>query len=443
LVIAWLSLGTTGCSLFQKKPKDGGTATKSGGTEPAKFPTGNSDPIRGNSTASGANSEATTLLAGTVLDEYNNRVKQAYVSWLALDDSKKDERPIDVEVGADGYFTIRGLKANQHYKLMARAKEGSRMLAGVTYVKAPDIHVLIRLRADLVNADTPPVPGSPAYTPKPQEEPKKTSARPVDPPAVAQNPAWSPGNANPTGAGAPLPTMVPDLPAPVSIPMPAPTTKPASPTSSQGWLPGIAQGPGAPPTSLMQIPNQTAPLAVKTEPLLPASEQPLVPPLATATRVPSCVLVPGNHLINFALHDLNHQPWVYKTDHRGKLLLLDFWGTWCVYCRPALPELVSLQRQYGSSGLEIVGLAYEQPGTFEEQARRVSATCAAQQINYRMLLGGGKQCPVRTSFGVQGLPTLILLDENGWIVWRYEGHADRSKFDDLENEIKHRLGIRP
>src|SRR6516225_6771496 len=66
LMIAWLCLGTPGCSLFQKKPKDGDTA-KAGSREPAKFPTGGgSDPIRGNGTATtGPAGEPTTILAGT------------------------------------------------------------------------------------------------------------------------------------------------------------------------------------------------------------------------------------------------------------------------------------------------------------------------------------------------------------------------------------------
>jgi thiol-disulfide isomerase/thioredoxin len=437
LVIAWLSLGTTGCSLFQKKPKDPDTA-KSGGKEPARFPTGGGDPIRGNSASAGQAGDGTTILAGTLLDEHNNRPKEAYISWVALDEKTKDGAPVDVAAMSDGSFLIRGVKTNQHYKLMARAKEGSRMIAGVSYAQAPSTHVLIVLKASLATADTPPLPPAPAYTPKPQEEPKKTSARPAEPQAFAQNPAWPPGNTNAASAGNSRPAAVPDLPSAVSIPTPAPTTKPAPTAPSGGWMPGIAQE-GAPRADLMQIPNQTAPPPVKMEPPVSVS----VPPLTTATRVPSCVLVPRNRVINFALYDLQKQPWVYRTERRGKLLLLDFWGTWCGYCKPAIPQLVALQSKYGSTGLEIIGLAYEQPGTFAEQSRRVSAFCQAQQINYRMLMGGGDQCPVRAELGVQGLPSLFLIDENGWIIWHHEGYADRGKFDALEELIKHRLRIRP
>jgi len=436
LLIVWLSLGTTGCSLFQKKPKEGDAATKSGGREPAKFPTSGGDPIRGNAAAAGSTSDSTTILAGTVLDEYNNRPKEAYISWVSLDESKKNEAPIDLAVGSDGYFTIRGLKSNQHYKLMARAKEGSRMLAGVTYAKAPDIHVLIRMRADFANSETPPIPGAPAYTPKKPEEPKKSSARPTDPPGLTQTPSWGPGDTNPAANS--RPALVPDLPSPVSIPTPAPSVKPAPVTPSGGWMPGIAQGPGAPGGGIpVFIPSQDPP--VKIAPPVPL---PVPPSIATTTRVPSCVLV-GNRLINFALYDLNHQPWEYKTHKRGKLVLLDFWGTWCVPCKQTVPELVKLQGKYGTDGLEIVGLAYEEGGSFAEQARRVNNACQASQVNYRILLGGEGQCPVRGSFAVRFIPTLVLIDENGWILWRHEGRPDRSQIEELEFLIKRQLGIRP
>jgi thiol-disulfide isomerase/thioredoxin len=438
LVIAWLSLGTTGCSLFQKKPKDGDASSKSGSKEPARFPTANTantaggDPIRGSSFTAPAGD--TTLLAGTVLDDYNNRVKQAYVSWVELE-TKKEEHPIDVEVGPDGYFTIRGLKANQHYKLTARAKDGSRVLAGITYVKAPDIHVVIRLRANMANAGTPPIPGAPAYTPKSEEEPKKTSARPTEPHGVVHNPGWTAGTTNPASGGGARPAFVPDLPSPVSIPTPPPNNKPAPVTPSGGWEPGIASDAGA-PKALMQVPNQSAPPVRMDSPV-----GLVAPPMNTPALVPSCVLV-GKQLINFALYDLKQQPWEYRTQHRGKLVLIDFWGSWCVPCKQTIPELVTLQNKYGPSGLEIIGVAYEHAGTFEEQARRVSITCQALQVNYRMLMGAGKGCPLQTSFMVESLPTLILIDENGMIRKRYVGRPDQSKLEDLEFEISRRLGVR-
>jgi len=428
LVIACLFLTSTGCSLFNKRPKEDAAATKKGGKEPAQFPTAGGDPIRDSSVTS-RTEETSTLLAGTVLDEYNQHPREAYVRWASLDDPKKDAAPIDVAVSPEGYFTIRGLKANQNYRLTARAKDGNRMLAGVAYVKAPDIHIVIRLRADLANSETPPIPGPPAYTPPKQEEPAKTSTKPIDRQAVAGGPAWSPGNPSPASIGTPRPVNVPDLQAPVSIPTPT-TPAPSPPPPSGGWVPGIVaiNNPIKSPATIERPTPMPAPA--------PSG------PTATATRVPSCILV-GNNLINFALYDLTLQPWEYKTHKKGKLLLLDFWGTWCVPCQKTIPQLVSLQTRYGADGLEIIGIAYEREGSPAEQARRVGNASQARQINYRVLLGGEGTCPVRNQFAISAIPTLILIDQNGWIIWRHEGLPDRAHAEELEFVIKRQLGIRP
>ena len=114
-----------------------------------------------------------------------------------LDEPKKEEAPITVAVSSQGYFQIRGLKPNRHYKLTARAKQGEQTIAGVTYAKAPDIHVVIRVSADLVTPSTPGTPAAPTYAPK--EDPKKTTLSPSRGSDLAAAPNWAPntGNRNP------------------------------------------------------------------------------------------------------------------------------------------------------------------------------------------------------------------------------------------------------
>jgi thiol-disulfide isomerase/thioredoxin len=323
--------------------------------------------------------------------------------------------------------------------LTARAKEGNRMLAGAHYVTAPDTRIVIVLRASLANADTPPLPPPPAYVPK-QEEPKKSTSRPMERPALANGPGWNPPAQSPASIGTPRPlTPVHDLPAPVSVP--TPPTKPAPAVPAGGWVPGIAanETAGLPHVS---IPNPLDQPPVQVKPPVPLPAPPVIGMVPTSTRVPSCVLV-GRHLINFALYDLNHQPWEFKTQRHGKLALLDFWGSWCVPCKRTIPHLVNLQSQYGTAGLEVIGVAYERDGSFEEKAKRVGNACQANRINYRVLLGGEGDCPVRASFRINAIPTLILVNENGWILRRYEGEPDRAALEDLEFAIKQQLGVRP
>src|SRR5262249_54082442 len=139
-----------------------------------------------------------------------------------------------------------------------------------------------------------------------------------------------------------------------------------------------------------------------------------IPPQAAAssrgsiTPVPSCVLT-GKQLHNFALYGLDARPWEYRT-HKGRIVLLVFWETACLPCRAAIPSLKTFQNRYGPHGLEIIAIAYEN-GPRGEQIRKVQNVRDRLGINYRLLLGGeAGSCPVRTQFGVNAFPTLVLLD---------------------------------
>jgi hypothetical protein len=102
-----------------------------------------------------------------------------------------------------------------------------------------------------------------------------------------------------------------------------------------------------------------------------------------------------------------------------------------------LPHLVDLQRRYGPRGLQVIGIAYED-GSPAEQQQRVNFVRQRLGLNYRVLLGQGDHCPVKNALAVHSFPTLILLDEQGNILWRTEG-LDSSQLAQLENEIRRRL----
>jgi thiol-disulfide isomerase/thioredoxin len=156
-------------------------------------------------------------------------------------------------------------------------------------------------------------------------------------------------------------------------------------------------------------------------------------------RVPSCVLT-GQTLYNFALNDLTGHPWEYR-QRRGKLVLIDFWGTWCIHCLHTIPNLNILQERYGPYGLEVIGIAYE-TGAPAEQVRKVNDVRQRTRMNYRVLLGSDRDtCPVRKQFGVRAWPTMVLIDDTGRIVWRGEG-GDPQHLRELEVVIQQRLAAR-
>ena len=430
LAFCMLSAGLPGCSLFKKSDPPPPPPSQ---LPPPKFPTG--DPL--NKSASAAPGTGSAILAGRVLDG-NSRppVNTSILRRPRRFVSRRSEKTeTDVPVSPEGYFTVNNLAQGASYKLIARGKTGDRMVAGTNFVTAPSPRVLIQMREDLVASNTPPLP-EPFDTLKEKRDPafaKETSAAPTvavfpptnDPPTPAGsgNASWQPGNGGINGtvpAGGGLP--------PVQIPV----------NGDGGPIAQMRAGVTLPP---LEIPRQPAPRVATLAPItvpMPATLPARPTESLGHARVPSCVLV-GNQLVNFALEDINGEPWELRTNRKGKLVLLDFWGTWCGPCKMTMPTLKGLQQQYGPAGLEVVGIAYENGGSPEEQAHQVNDTCKRLLVNYRQLLGSGPNCVVKRELGVRALPTLILVDDRGTILWRHVGALADSDRSELERILQSKL----
>jgi thiol-disulfide isomerase/thioredoxin len=366
----------------------------------------------------------TGLLAGQVIDSYNQRPSNTFIQVV---EGSGNATPIEVAADSQGYFTIQGLQPGHHYQLTARTRNGERMLAGTTWATPPDPKVLIRISEDYASPGTPPLPSTPAITNAGQPPMPALGSPSLG--SASGDSAWSPfGNRTQPNVRPRAAEIGPPVGAVAEPPMRSqPPLRPES----------IAQNPLAQNTApLAEIPAQ----GPHPERSLPERDAAIAMPAIGSALVPSCVLT-GQILNNFALYDLNGQPWEYQRQHRGRLLLLDFWGTWCVYCMQSIPHLNSLQDRFGRYGLEVVGIAYED-GTFVEQVQKVNRVRQLRQIHYQLLLGSGRErCPVRTQFGVLSWPTLVLLDEGGRIIWRGEG-LDTPQLRELEIIIRQRLGVR-
>lgn len=448
LLTAWLSLSLTGCALFGKKSNDSAprpAAVPPGGKGPVQFPVTHDPILQG----AGAQANSDAILAGTVIDSFNQNPRDAFIRYVCLEEGKQEEAPIDVAVSPQGFFTIRGVKPGKHYKLIARAKQGEKLIAGITYTKAPDIHLVIRLSENFADG-IPAVPGPPAYTPK-SEEAKKATSLPPDPASLQS--AWNAINKAPVAAGlrlgAPQPLTQPEtplrVPAPPPLPMspsqqvppppmpPAPGPPPLNGEPHSGWVPGVAADKKNWPP-LLEIPGNKSPVQIqRPTPLADPPRTPLGP-----ARVPSCVLI-GRQLHNLALNDVTGPSWEFRASRKGKLVLFDFWATDCMPCRNAIPHLRDLQARYPA--LEVIGIACEEGGTPDEQSLRVRAACVRLQCNYRQLLSSGNNCPVKAQFNIRALPTLVLVDESGTILWHQEG-LDPASREDLELLIRRQLGVR-
>ena len=106
---------------------------------------------------------------------------------------------------------------------------------------------------------------------------------------------------------------------------------------------------------------------------------------------------------DFTLTDLEGKPWSLKS-LQGKVVLVNFWATWCPPCRKEMPDLESLYKQFQKQGLVILAIS-------DEDASKVKPFIAGQGISYTVLLDPGRK--VNTLFHVMGIPKTFIYDRSG------------------------------
>lgn len=117
------------------------------------------------------------------------------------------------------------------------------------------------------------------------------------------------------------------------------------------------------------------------------------------------------------------------SDFRGKVIILDFWATWCPPCRAEIPHFIELYNEYKDDGVEIIGV------TMDWNASRQAAPFVRENgINYTILIG--KQEVADLYGGVISIPTTFLIDREGGLRKKYIGYKDKWVF---ENDIKELL----
>ena len=109
----------------------------------------------------------------------------------------------------------------------------------------------------------------------------------------------------------------------------------------------------------------------------------------------------------------------------GKIVLVDFWATWCSPCQEEIPDLVKLRDRYKDEGFEILGVSMD-----EEGAKAVKKFAAKQPISYPVILNGGER--PQAGWDVPGLPTAYLVGRHGEILKRWFGEKD---MPDLEKDV--------
>lgn len=119
---------------------------------------------------------------------------------------------------------------------------------------------------------------------------------------------------------------------------------------------------------------------------------------------------------------------------KGKVVILDFWATWCGPCRMEIPGFVSLQNRYRDKGLEVVGVSLD-PITGTRSAAPVGPFMKNYKINYTILTVNDIGATAGFDFS-RGIPTTYLINRDGKIVKSYLGAQPDMVF---ENDIKQLL----
>ena len=111
---------------------------------------------------------------------------------------------------------------------------------------------------------------------------------------------------------------------------------------------------------------------------------------------------------------------------RGRVLVVNFWATWCAPCREEIPGFVRLQERHGERGLQFVGIAIDQPGKVADFAREF-------RINYPVLIGGPESLDLLRSAGNQQaiLPYTLVIDRTGKVAARQPGGVKEDRLEEL------------
>jgi peroxiredoxin len=124
---------------------------------------------------------------------------------------------------------------------------------------------------------------------------------------------------------------------------------------------------------------------------------------------------------DFSLKNLNGQT-VRLSDFTGKIVILNFWATWCPPCRIEIPHLKELYAQYRDRGVEVIGISLDSAG---EQV--VRDFVEKNQIDYAILLGDEK---ITLDYGgILGIPTSFIIDRQGRIRQRLFGLQTKEVFE--------------
>lgn len=118
---------------------------------------------------------------------------------------------------------------------------------------------------------------------------------------------------------------------------------------------------------------------------------------------------------------------------QDKVVVLDFWATWCAPCQFTMPKLIDFYKRHRNLGVEVIGVAVDLNSTTE-----VEEFVKQMGVPYPIAVDGSTE--VKTAYEIKNLPTLFVIDKQGTILMRMEGYDPQNTDRILEETVKRALG---
>jgi peroxiredoxin len=125
--------------------------------------------------------------------------------------------------------------------------------------------------------------------------------------------------------------------------------------------------------------------------------------------------------LNLTFKDIHGKPFALS-DYKGKVVLLDFWATWCPPCRKEIPDFIELYNRYRSRGLVVIGVS------MDESTSGVKRFARQLKMNYPILMGAGRD-DLQEAFGDLPLPTAFVIARDGRICGKHDGFTAKEQFE--------------
>lgn len=115
------------------------------------------------------------------------------------------------------------------------------------------------------------------------------------------------------------------------------------------------------------------------------------------------------------------------SDYKGKVVLLDFWATWCPPCRKGIPDLIELKNEYKSKDVEVIGISLDGVTRGGTTKKDVIPFIKDYGINYPVVEGDMNISQLYG--GIRSIPTSFVIDKEGYIVSYYQGLVSKKQYE--------------